>query len=326
MSLRPYLLALPLVALGCAEATPAPVVVTAPAATAAPVTEVNLDAPPAPTGTMAAAAKPGDKRDLQADRKKALEEAAAMGMIGLLNSGDPGDPSALAAQGSLTSVFGNDGSVQGNLWGSEIGDAYGVGGLGLSGVGTGGGGTGEGTIGLGSLGTIGRGSGTGTGQGFGSGAGRIGGARVGKPPSIRVGATSVTGRLPPEVVQRIVRQNFGRFRYCYENGLRTTPDLTGKVSVRFVIDQKGATTKVSSAGSDLPSKEVVACVLKAFNTLSFPTPEGGVVTVVYPIMFTPGERAPATPPPAAAAPKAPPAAAPAPAPAPKAPPVDLDEP
>ena len=77
------------------------------------------------------------------------------GMIGLLNSGDPGDPSALAAQGSLTSVFGNDGSVQGNMWGSEIGDAYGVGGLGLSGVGTGGGGTGEGTIGLGSLGTMG---------------------------------------------------------------------------------------------------------------------------------------------------------------------------
>jgi hypothetical protein len=323
MSLRPYFFALPLVALGCAEATPAPVVVTAPAATAAPVTELNLTPPAAPTGTMAAAAKPGNNPDPQADRKKALEEAAAMGMIGLLNSGADGDPTAQPAQGSLSSVFGNDGSVQGNMWGSEIGDAYGVGGLGLSGVGAGGGGTGQGTIGLGSLGTMGHGAGTGTGQGFGSGAGRIGSARVGKPPSIRMGATSVTGRLPPEVVQRIVRQNFGRFRYCYENGLRTSPDLTGKVSVRFVIDDKGATTKVSNAGSDLPSKEVVACVLKAFNTLSFPTPEGGVVVVVYPIMFTPGERAPVTPPPAAA-PKAPPAAAPAPA--PKAPPVDLDEP
>lgn len=42
-----------------------------------------------------------------------------------------------------------------------------------------------------------------------------------KPPSVRMGATSVSGRLPPEVVQRIARQSFGRFRLCYENGLRT---------------------------------------------------------------------------------------------------------
>ena len=40
-----------------------------------------------------------------------------------------------------------------------------------------------------------------------------------------MGATSVSGRLPPEVIQRIVRQNFGRFRLCYENGLRSNPNL-----------------------------------------------------------------------------------------------------
>ena len=41
------------------------------------------------------------------------------------------------------------------------------------------------------------------------------------------GATQVNGRLPPEVIQRIVRQNFGRFRLCYENGLRNNPNLAG---------------------------------------------------------------------------------------------------
>ncbi len=46
----------------------------------------------------------------------------------------------------------------GDLWGDEIGDAFGVGGLGLSGIGEGGGGRGEG-IGVGS---IGHGAGTGT--------------------------------------------------------------------------------------------------------------------------------------------------------------------
>src|SRR5262249_37300578 len=43
--------------------------------------------------------------------------------------------------------------------------------------------------------------------------------------TMRQGPTTVTGNLPPEVVQRIVRQNFGRFRLCYENGLRNNPTL-----------------------------------------------------------------------------------------------------
>lgn len=52
-----------------------------------------------------------------------------------------------------------------SLWGDEIGDAYGVGGLGLIGHGYGGGGSGEGTIGLGNVSTIGKGGGSGHGDG-----------------------------------------------------------------------------------------------------------------------------------------------------------------
>jgi hypothetical protein len=47
------------------------------------------------------------------------------------------------------------------LWGDNLDDSYGAGGLGLSGIGAGGGGTGSGSIGLGSIGTIGHGSGSG---------------------------------------------------------------------------------------------------------------------------------------------------------------------
>jgi hypothetical protein len=50
-----------------------------------------------------------------------------------------------------------------NLWGDEVGDSFGAGGLGLSGIGEGGGGRGEG-IGLGTIGTIGHGGGTGVGE------------------------------------------------------------------------------------------------------------------------------------------------------------------
>jgi len=109
-----------------------------------------------------------------------------------------------------------------------------------------------------------------------------------RSPSLRQGATTVSGRLPPEVIQRIVRQNFGRFRLCYEQGLRSDPKLAGKISVKFEIDRSGAVQKVADAGSDLKSPAVIACVLRAFGNLSFPQPESGTVSVVYPITFDPG--------------------------------------
>ncbi len=239
------------------------------------------------TGMRYGVKGPADNPDPHIARQAALRDAMEFGMIGLLNSGAGGDPDAPTAPWGRDDSLGTDSlSARGNMWGDSIGDSFGAGGLGLSGIGEGGGGRGEG-IGLGSIGTLGHGAGTGTGQGFGSGSGRLGGSHRTKPPSVRMGATSVSGRLPPEVIQRIVRQNFGRFRLCYENGLRNNPNLTGRVSVSFVIGRDGSVGSVSGGG-DLPDSGVVGCVTKAFYGLSFPQPEGGVVKVSYPIMFAPG--------------------------------------
>jgi pSer/pThr/pTyr-binding forkhead associated (FHA) protein len=231
---------------------------------------------------------PKDNPDPHIARQAALREAMEFGMIGLLNTGAAGDPNAPTAPwGRDTSLGSDDISARGNMWGDEIGDAFGAGGLGLSGIGEGGGGRGEG-IGLGNIGTLGHGAGTGTGQGFGAGHGRLGGSHKTKAPKVRMGATTVSGRLPPEVIQRIVRQNYGRFRMCYEQGLGRNPNLQGRVSARFVIGRDGSVSNVSNGGSDLPDSGVVSCVLSAFYGLSFPQPEGGIVTVVYPIMLEPG--------------------------------------
>jgi hypothetical protein len=231
---------------------------------------------------------PKDNQDPHLARQAALRDAMEFGMIGLLNSGAMGDPNAPTAPwGRETSLGTDELSAMGNMWGDEIGDAFGAGGLGLSGIGEGGGGRGEG-IGLGSIGTLGHGAGTGTGQGFGSGHGRLGGSHRTKAPQVRMGATTVSGRLPPEVIQRIVRQNYGRFRLCYEQGLVKNPNLEGRVTVRFVIGRDGSVSNVSNGGSDIPDSAVVQCVVRAYYGLSFPQPEGGIVTVVYPIMFSPG--------------------------------------
>ena len=97
---------------------------------------------------------------------------------------------------------------------------------------------------------------SGIGPGTGGSIGRDGRpGHVAKAPSVRPGVTTVNGHLPPEVIQRIVRQNYGRFRQCYESGLRTNPNLTGRVSARFVIGRDGAVTNVSNGGGDLAGLE-----------------------------------------------------------------------
>ena len=106
--------------------------------------------------------------------------------------------------------------------------------------------------------------------------------------------------MPVEVVNRILRQSFGRLRVCYEQGLSKNPSLAGRLSARFVIGRDGAVSSVADGGSDLADGGVVRCALNAVGGLSFPQPEGGIVTVVFPVMLEPGGGGnPAAPVPAA---------------------------
>jgi tetratricopeptide (TPR) repeat protein len=266
-----------------AKPEPAPASTATAAASAAPASAPPADAP----------ASEGEA-DGHLARQQALREVTEFGMIGNLNTGASGDPNAPTAPWGKDTSLGTDQlSARGNMWGDGIGDSFGGGGLGLSGAGEGGGG-----VGLGSIGSTGKGAGTGTGQGFGAGHGRLGGrggAHALSAPKLRMGAVTINGRLPPEVVQRIVRQNYGRFRFCYEDGLGRNPNLGGKITSRFIIGHDGGVASVTNGGSDLPDSSVVTCVLGAFKGLTFPQPEGGVVTVVYPLSFEPGDVPPVPP-------------------------------
>jgi beta-lactamase regulating signal transducer with metallopeptidase domain len=101
--------------------------------------------------------------------------------------------------------------------------------------------------------------------------------------------TNENGRLAPEVIQHVVRESFGRFRSCYEAGLAKNARLQGRVTVSFVIEQNGAVHDASDHGSDIADPAVVQCVVDGFGRLSFPPPQGGYVTVIYPIEFSPGD-------------------------------------
>jgi hypothetical protein len=249
-----------------------------------------------PVATKGHMAFKGSDDKVRLSRKDELQMAAEGGFVGILMAGAPktGPSSPWATETQL----GQDPDNKiGSMFGADANDMMGWG-LGMSSTGEGGGGKGEG-IGIDGVGNTVGGGGGGPGKwgfgkgdkdGMGNGHGLGNGVHVAKaPPVMRPIDFSSNGRLPAEVIQRIVRQNFGRFRLCYEGGLRGNPGLSGRVTTKFVIDRTGAVSQASDAGSDMPSQQVVSCVVRSFQNLSFPMPEGGIATVSYPIAFSPGE-------------------------------------
>lgn len=116
------------------------------------------------------------------------------------------------------------------------------------------------------------------------GRGGRGGSR---PPGVRFGAVKVTGKLPPEVVQRVVRSSFGRVRHCYQAALGFDKLLEGEVTPTFTVGGDGDAT-LGSITSTMGDAELEACIGKTFDAMTFPSPEDGLpVSVIFPVKLAP---------------------------------------
>jgi hypothetical protein len=96
-----------------------------------------------------------------------------------------------------------------------------------------------------------------------------------------------SGRLPLVVIRQVVRGSYGDFRDCFEGGLARHPKLAGLVVVRFGIERDGSVDHAADGGSDFPDEEVTQCMIQRFLALRFPAPNGGRVSVEYPILLRP---------------------------------------
>jgi TonB family protein len=78
----------------------------------------------------------------------------------------------------------------------------------------------------------------------------------------------------------------GQIRYCYERQLSASPDLYGKVAVKFVIGAAGEVTSQQIGSSTLKNAMVEGCILRRVARWKFPNPKGGTsVIVTYPFLF-----------------------------------------
>ena len=203
------------------------------------------------------------------DTHDAVEDVAVFGMVGLLDSVVMPPSAGFGVQPHSDSKLSGDGT-----WLQELGGS----GFDLSGTGVGGGGPGS-AVSLSEC----------CGVAYLPGVGhdvRLRGHTASIVCHLHYVDPVVTDRLDPRVIQRIVRQNDGRFRGCYQDGLVRNPALEGRVAVKFAIARDGSVATAEEAPeSALPDAEVRSCVVRAFSALSFPEP-GGVVTVTYPIVFS----------------------------------------
>lgn len=90
--------------------------------------------------------------------------------------------------------------------------------------------------------------------------------------ALRMGQLRVRGGLPPEVVARVLRQNFGRWTACYERELAENPKLSGMVELKFGLDAHGAVQAPSVGASSLAAPRLQRCLVKDLRQLAFPAP------------------------------------------------------
>lgn len=197
-----------------------------------------------------------------------LKRMGALSVLGSLKSGkNKGGLDISAAQSSAGAGMGGgtqgSGGVQTSLYAKGITSAA----LGA----------GNNVNGAGGYGTKGKGGGQ---AGYGKMA--LMGATGAKTTQLGNEASVAVG-LDRDQIAAVINRNQGQITYCYEQGLKDTPGIAGRVAIAFVIGGNGSVKSAQVDSTSLNAKQVEDCMVMRLKTWKFPVPEGGVdVQVKYP--------------------------------------------
>ncbi|KHD89404.1 MAG: hypothetical protein OM95_03270 [Bdellovibrio sp. ArHS] len=203
-------------------------------------------------------------------RAELVKRSGALSALGSLRSGKQRGGLNLGAVNTTAGIglggTGGSGGVQTSLYGKGITSApLGTGGNIQGGGGYGTKGKGGGQAGYGSLSLV----------------GSAGGAPV------PLGAEAeVAQGLDRSAIDEVIRRNLGQVRFCYEQALQGTPNLSGRVAMGFTIGGNGLVKSASVESSSMANKGVEDCITMRLKTWKFPVPQGGVdVKVTYPFVL-----------------------------------------
>ncbi len=98
--------------------------------------------------------------------------------------------------------------------------------------------------------------------------------------------SEIIGGLDREVIAQYIKTQLGQILYCYERQLSASPDLYGKIAVKFTIAGSGQVETQSINDTTLKNHSVGNCILNKVSKWKFPEPRGGTkVLVTYPFLF-----------------------------------------
>jgi len=97
------------------------------------------------------------------------------------------------------------------------------------------------------------------------------------------------GSLPKADIDGAVKDRMGGIRGCYQRELLKNPNLSGTVTVKFVIAPDGSVRSADIKSTTWNDAQVEGCIAEALLRCEFPEPTGGgIVIVSCPFVFTPG--------------------------------------
>lgn len=104
--------------------------------------------------------------------------------------------------------------------------------------------------------------------------------------SLDSGESDVDEGLTKEQVGRVIHSHMSEIRYCYDAAKLRSPEVEGKLAVRFTVAGSGAVASSGVNQSTLGDSAFDSCVIRRLASWQFPHPKGGVnVAVTYPFIF-----------------------------------------
>lgn len=93
------------------------------------------------------------------------------------------------------------------------------------------------------------------------------------------------GKLDPRAVARTIRSRMAGFRSCYENALKRTAQLAGKITLDFTIEEDGRVSEADIDVDTVGDQEMARCLVGLVKRIRFPSPENGNVRASFPFVF-----------------------------------------
>jgi TonB family protein len=130
-------------------------------------------------------------------------------------------------------------------------------------------------------------------QGAGRGGGSAGVSREGVAivdDGVRTigGAADLQGRDTASLMAVVQRYKAG-VKFCYDNALKRTEGLQGKITLQMDIDASGRITTLNVASDSLGNRALQKCILSQVKKWRFPKVDGGTVRFTLPLVFSPPE-------------------------------------